>query len=120
MNFKNLQKNLEMFLVIELHCLHQTKTAKCIWIFETKTVSIHAYIRIKLHRILEFLSQKKWQIVSRLGAYFVTKKVAIHAYIRAKLHKVLGFLSHKKWQFLSRWGDDFCHKKSGKSLPTSD
>ena len=120
MNFKNLKKNLEMSLVIELHCLHQTKTAKCIWIFETKTVSIHAYIRIKLHRILEFLSQKKWQIVSRLGAYFVTKKVAIHAYIRAKLHKVLGFLSHKKWQFLSRWGDDFCHKKSGKSLPTSE
>ena len=100
MNPKDLQKNLEMSLVIELHCLHQTKTVNCIWIFETKTVSIHAYIRIKLYKILEFLSQKKWQFVSRLGAYFVTKKVAIHAYIRAKLHKVLGFLSQKKWQFM--------------------
>ena len=110
-----------MSLVIELHCLHQTKTVKFIWIFETKTVSIHAYIRIKLYKILEFLSQKKWQFVSRLGAYFVTKKVAIHAYIRAKLHKVLGFLSHKKWQIIAYirvkiimiW--DFCHKKSGNS-----
>ena len=56
-----------MSLVIELHCLHQTKTVKFIWIFETKTVSIHAYIRIKLYKILEFLSQKKWQFVSRWG-----------------------------------------------------